>query len=68
MRQYRVFVVHRNKRKQTYLELWPIHSHIYTMIIRPPFEIFLVVGVIYRVIKFLVYLWKPGNNNIQFMK
>jgi len=35
------------------------------MIIRPPLEIFLVVGVIYRVVEFFVYLWKPENDNMQ---
>jgi hypothetical protein len=47
--------------KRDYLELRPIHSHVYAVIVGPPFEIFLVIGIIYRVIEFLIYLWKPEN-------
>jgi hypothetical protein len=30
----------------------------YTMIIRPPFQVFVVIGIVYSVIKFLIDLWQ----------
>lgn len=60
-----------DERPATHLELRPIHSHVYSVIIGPPFQVFLVIGVVYRVIELLVYLREPektamrsmGNNN-----
>lgn len=45
----------------TYLELWPIHRHIYTVIVRPPFQIFFMVRIVNCMIEFFVYLWKSVN-------
>lgn len=46
----------------THHKLRPNHSHIDPMIVRPPFQILLGVGVIYCMIEFLVNLWKAIND------
>lgn len=40
-----------------YLELRPRHSHVNTVVVGPPLQVLLVVGVVYCVVEFFVYLW-----------
>lgn len=40
-----------------YLELRPRHSHVNTVVVGPPLQVLLVIGVVYCVVEFFVYLW-----------
>lgn len=41
-----------------YLKVWPIHSHVNTMCIGPPFQIFFMVCIVYCMIEFFIDLRK----------
>jgi hypothetical protein len=41
-----------------YLKVWPIHGHVNTISVRPPFQILLVVCIIYCMIEFFIDLRK----------
>jgi hypothetical protein len=41
-----------------YLKVWPIHGHVHTMCIGPPFQIFLMVCIVYCMIEFIIDLRK----------
>lgn len=40
----------------THLELRPVHRHVDAVVVRPPFQVFLVVGVVDCVVQFFVDL------------
>lgn len=49
-------------RKQTYHKRWPIHRHIDSVIIRPPFQILLMVCIVDGMIEFFINLWQTERN------
>lgn len=45
----------------SYLKLWPVHSHINSMIARPPAQIFATVCAADGAVEVCVYLGKPES-------
>ena len=41
-----------------YLKVWPIHGHVNTMCIGPPFQIFFMICIVYCMIEFFIDLRK----------
>lgn len=49
----------RKKEKEQYLECGPVHGHIDTMVVRPPFQIFHMICIADCMVEFLIDLWQP---------
>lgn len=52
--------------KKAYLKLRPVHRHVHPMVVRPPLQVLLIVGVVYRMVQFFVYLLQPKTKPFTF--